>query len=153
MEFFGRFCPKIIKNNQLAVIFLLANLFFCSFAFDWDKAFSYIKDIDKTGCRPVAEVPSFGIYNSAPPPPEEILTGLLVLISLPTLAATAILTESLKTDHPRWCPETFEVIEIFAIMFFNSFYWILLAHLIEMAHGNYLRSKPEPEKPLSIFSD
>ena len=65
MKNLSRFCPEIFKS-RLACAFLIAQLVFSAFIFDWNKLFLYIEENNEKRCHSVASeaAPSFGGYHT-----------------------------------------------------------------------------------------
>ncbi len=154
MNYLSRMCPEIFKSS-LAYAFLIANLFICLLVSDWDKVLPYLEYFNESNCKPVVEKISFGfscnygLYSN----PADIFEGFFYLISMPSAIVTAIFMSDLKAKYTHWCPETFEFIEIFAFIFFNSLYWMIMGYLIEIAHNSYEKNNSPRENPLSIYSN
>lgn len=152
MKSFSQICPEFCKT-PLAYMFLAANLFICFLVSDWDKVFPYLENINAVGCKPIVEKISFGFSCNYGLYPTDIFKGLFYVISAPSALTTAIFMSDLKAKYSHWCPETFEFIQVFAFIFFNSLYAMILGYLIETAHDSYRKNSSPRENPLSIFSD
>lgn len=154
---------KSFFKSRLAWIFFVANLIVCVFVFDWSEFLSYLNKINETGCKPKAIsfslYDNFGAYGAVDQLFTLILSAfyllfiliLLVLVG-PSLALAACVTEILKTSFPHWCPETFELLFTPLFAAFNSFYWILLANILETAHSRHSQNKLPHKDTLSIYS-
>jgi hypothetical protein len=157
MKFLSRICPEIFKS-RLAQIFFIAVLCISSFASDWEKVFLYFNDIDKNHCKPVfAGISSGNIsfsacYYNDPLTSDEVLSGFFTLISFPSIAGTDFFISDLKKNFPMWCYETFECLEVFVFIIFNSIFWLIAGYYIEFFYGKYHRHNLPEEKVLKIFN-
>ena len=148
------FSFTLFFKKGLVYIFLLASLFICAVIADWNKIYNYIDHFSEKNCEPAkAIVISFGIYDSAPLflNPFEIVKGLFYLISLPSIIIKELLMSDLKSRYSYLCPETFDIIGMIYFLIINSFYWMVLGYLIELAHNYYCKTRLPPKKPFSIF--
>lgn len=158
MKFLSKICPEIFKS-RLALVFFIAVLLVSSFASDWEKVFLYFNDIDKNHCKPVFagiryEEISFGVncYYSNPLTSDEILTGFFDLISFPARAGTNFFISDLKKNYPMWCAETFECLEVFVFIIFNSLFWMIVGYYIEIYYGKNNSGNLQSEKVCTIFN-
>ena len=147
-------------KNNLARIFLPANLIICAVIFNWSEFFLYISKINEKGCKPiqVSAGPSFGLSDSAAMYSdfEFIIAGTLLMFAifyLPSYILTLIIISAMKSDYPHWCIETFDLIFIPIFTIINLTYLIFLSYFIERVHDYYVKHKPVPKKPLSIYSE
>ena len=152
MNYLSRICPEFFKSPT-AYVFLTANLFISFLVSDWDKVFPYVEKINASDCQPVVEKISFGFSHDYGLflNPADIFAGFYYLFSAPSFITTAIFMLDLKAKYSHWCPETFEFIQVFAFIFFNSLNWMILGYLIEIAHDYYGENNSPPENPLSIL--
>lgn len=162
-------------QGSVGKILIIANFIICLVIFDWDKFFRYLETPAKINChiKPISRggtidfsmSNSYGLYDYGyNAGAVEILFYFIIstfilcflvaflIFTLPSISLTGITLEFLKLIFPLWCLETFDIfyIPIFAII--NTFYWLFLGDMIEIAHSAYLKNKP-PKKILSIFSD
>lgn len=155
MNVFFRSCSEICKS-RLAYIFLLANLFVCSFAMDWNKVFSYIDEHNEKHGQAVSALKSSGTVSFSDCSyyrqisPDEILKSVFTLISFPAQIGTEIFIEDLKKQYSDWCIETFEVLEIFVLVIFNSMYLFLLGVFIEQLYEKFCTKPLTKEKYLNL---
>ena len=152
MNYLSRICPEFCKSPT-AYIFLTASLFICFLVSDWDKVLPYLENINARSCKPVIEKISFGFscclgscFSLA-----DIFEGFFYFVSAPSIIAMTIFMSDLKANYSHWCPETFEFIQVFAFIFFNSLYWMIIGYLIEIAHDYYTENNSPPGNPLSIL--
>lgn len=156
MNIFFRSCSEIF-TSRLACVFLLANLFICSFALDWKKVFDYVDKINEPDCEPKIVFSSPGnisfsadCFGRNQTTSDEILIGVFNFISFPSLIGTEIFVEDLKKNHPDWCAETFEVVELFVFAIFNSLYFFLFGTFIEQFYEKYYTKALTKEKYLNL---
>jgi hypothetical protein len=149
-------------------LLIVANFVICLFIFDWDKFIRYLETPVKINCHIKQSGGSidfclygfsgygYGIIESIG---YFIVSIFLLLFGAfffilvyPSVAVTEIILQILKAQFPLWCIETQDIlyVPIFAVV--NSFYWLFLGDMIEMAHSAYLRNKKFP-KILSCFPD
>lgn len=162
-------CLRRIFKVSLAKIFFVTNYIICAMIFDWDNFFKYLETPARINCH----LPSpssgghidfsvYGFYNYSVV--EEMFhvifsiflvcfTILFYILAFPSIAITEITLGMLKKTFSLWCLETYDIIYIPILAVINSFYWICLAHIIELAHAKYLELKPPAKKPLSVFPD
>lgn len=165
MKYFFRFFTNLF-NISIGKIFFVANIIICLVFFNWNKLFLYLDNINEMGCRPrgggAIDFSVYGFYGSSASE-EFIFSIIMIFVYLfivilfilfsPSICLTEIMLGSLKQTFAHWCPETFDLIYTPIFFVFNSFYWIFLGDIIEMAHSAYLQRKPMSQKFLSIFPD
>lgn len=161
---------QILKNlfaGLVGKLLIVANFVICLFIFDWDKLFRYLETPAKINCHIKSggsiDLCLYGFTRYSYSLIEEVIyfvisifllllsAGFLILV-YPSIAVTEIVLQILKAQFPLWCIETFDIlyVPIFAVI--NSFYWLFLGDMIEIAHSAYLRNKKFP-KILSCFPD
>lgn len=162
MNDFSRTSPAIFKNPS-SLTFLALSFLACAYIQDWEKVFSYVERINAKNCKPIAQTISFGFYDMSGAYlgtgffPLDILFIIFAIILLglfaPPVLVTALVMNDLKVKYAGWCPETFDVIEIFTFVLFNSFHWMFLGYFVEIARNSYKRSATLRENPLGIYSE
>lgn len=147
-------------QGSVGKILIIANFIICLVIFDWGKFFRYLETPAKINChiKPISRGGSIDICTSGMFPsifePLILLIGLIYLIFVyPSIAMTEIVLGGLKGLFPLLCLETFDIfyIPIFAVV--NTFYWLFLGDMIEIAHSQYRKFYPLRKKYLGIFND
>lgn len=149
---------RSIFKVSLAKIFFVANYVICAVIFDWDKFFKYLETPARINCH--LPPPSSGGHIDFCYGGASIFDLIIILVgaifcilTLPSIIITETTLEILKKTFPLWCLETHNIISTPILAVINSFYWVCLAHIIELAHAKYLELKPPIKKPLSVFPD
>jgi hypothetical protein len=155
MKFFFHLFANLFRVS-LGKLLMAANFVICLLIFDWSGSFRYLDTPTQINChiKPHVSI-DFSICGGS----ESISVAALGLIqflyfclTFPSIVMTEDTLTLIRNHYPLWCYETFEFlyIPIFAVI--NTFYWLFLGDLIEMAHSAYLRNKPS-HQILSIFSN
>lgn len=155
-----------VFNCKISRVFFAANLVVCAAAFDWNAGFDYYRKLNTIGCKP--KPISFGLYDISGlidisneiqflDRLSLIILFLLVAVILvafvaPSYAICGMILTFLKSSHPGWCDETFDLIGIPIFMIVNCVYWTLLGYLIESSYLKSIQNKPARKNPLSIYS-
>mgnify|MGYP000937355097 CR=1 FL=1 len=147
-----------IFKVSLAKIFFVANYVICAVIFDWDKFFKYLETPARINCH--LPPPSSGghiefCYGGASIfDLINILFGVIFcILTLPSIIITQTTLEMLKKTFPLWCLETYDIIYIPILAVINSFYWICLAHIIELSYSTYHENYSQRNKYIGIFRD
>ncbi len=147
-----------LSQGLVGKILIIANFIICLVIFDWKELFQYLETPAKLDChiKPYSrglDICTSGMFPSLIEPILFLLAAPFLILVYPSIAMTEIVLGVLKGMFPLWCIETFDIfyIPIFAVI--NTFYWLFLGDMIEMAHSEYLRRKSTTKKILSIFPD
>lgn len=154
---------KFFKNlfsSKISRLFFAANFIVCAAVFDWSKASQYYGKLNEIGCQPKA-VLSFALYDMSGGGIIDgiiaLLTGLILLAIFAVFAGPSgvmcqMILAVLKSAHPAWCDETFDLMTVPIFMMVNSIYAVLLGYLIELVYLKTTQNKPARKNPLSIYS-
>lgn len=137
-------------------LLIIANFVICLLIFDWEKFARYLETPARINChfKPQSgmDICIFGGYPSMFDP-IILLFGLIYLILVyPSMAMTELILGVLKNVFPLSCLETFDLLYLPIFALVNTFYWLFLGDMIEIAHSVYLQRK-SIDKPLSIFPE
>lgn len=158
---------KHLFAGLVGKLFLIANFVICLFVFDWSKFVRYLETPARIDChiKPPSSI-DFSIYGFTGNNYGVIegiiyfvlsvfsllLLGLFLILVYPSIAVTEIILQILQAQFPLWCAETHGILYLPVFAVVNSFYWLFLGDMIEIAHSAYLQNK-QVEKPLSCFPD
>jgi len=145
-------------RGSVGKLLIIVNFVICLLIFDWPKFARYLETPARINChlKPYTggaiDICVFGGYPSIFDP-IILLFGLIYLILVyPSIAMTEIILGVSKGLFPLSCLETFDLLYIPIFVLVNTFYWLFLGDLIEIAHSAYLQRKPV-NKFLTIFPD
>lgn len=110
--------------------------------------------------EPADEYEEFSFpYYSMGPSSLDVLEGIGILVFsflatvllLPSVLATTLFSHSILAMAPGLDPASYQMATSVAIIYFNSYYWVTLAFLIDLSFDHYSFAKPASSDSLSIL--